>query len=70
MAEDEQDPRWRRSSLSSHRGDDCVEVALIASSVAVRDSKDPDGPRLAVSQPAWAAFVDAARSGGLDVGQR
>ncbi|MFG2908467.1 DUF397 domain-containing protein [Kitasatospora sp. NPDC048286] len=30
----------------------------------MRDSKDPDGPRLDFSPPAWRAFVTASRTGG------
>ncbi|MFI2611252.1 DUF397 domain-containing protein [Kitasatospora sp. NPDC018619] len=31
--------------------------------VPVRDSKDPHGPRLAFSSPAWDAFLTAIRRG-------
>ncbi|WP_433494459.1 DUF397 domain-containing protein [Micromonospora sp. CA-248089] len=57
---------WRTSSRSNDQGL-CVEVAtnVVAAHgvVGVRDSKDPDGPALAVSPPGWAAFVTALRSG-------
>jgi hypothetical protein len=33
---------------------DCVELAGLASAVAVRDSKDPDGARLFLSRAAFA----------------
>jgi len=42
-------------------------VALLAEAVAVRDSKDRGGPVLVFAPEAWAAFVDAAKSGGFDV---
>lgn len=36
---------WRKSSKSSGNGGNCVEVARnLPGIVAVRDSKDPDGP--------------------------
>jgi hypothetical protein len=39
--------KWRKSSLSSGNGGQCVEVASnLPGLVAVRDSKDPDGPKL------------------------
>ena len=38
---------WRKSSYSGANGGNCVEVADGPGSVLVRDSKDPDGPRLA-----------------------
>ena len=40
---------WRKSSYSGANGQ-CVEVAVPApSSIAVRDSKDPQGPSLSFS---------------------
>jgi Domain of unknown function (DUF397) len=41
---------WRKSSYSGRSGN-CVEVARnLPRLVAVRDSKEPDGARLVVSQ--------------------
>ena len=41
---------WRKSSYSSGNGGNCVEVAAGGPGVvAVRDSKDPDGPALVFS---------------------
>ncbi|MET8833731.1 DUF397 domain-containing protein [Micromonospora sp. NPDC004540] len=55
---------WRTSSRSNDQGL-CVEVATNVSAahgvVGVRDSKDPQGPTLAVSPPGWTAFVAAIR---------
>ncbi|MFD3569112.1 DUF397 domain-containing protein [Streptomyces sp. NPDC058667] len=51
---------WRKSSYSSGEGGNCVEVAAHPTTIHVRDSKNPDGPQLAVSPTAWAAFVDVA----------
>ncbi|MFJ8190494.1 DUF397 domain-containing protein [Streptomyces sp. NPDC096094] len=49
---------WFRSSYSSSGdGNDCVEVAITPATIHVRDSKRPDGPRLAVPTASWAAFV-------------
>ncbi|MDG9701350.1 DUF397 domain-containing protein [Streptomyces sp. DH37] len=54
---------WFKSSHSSGSGDDCVEVASCPGTVHVRDSKDKDGPRLAVAPEAWSDFLaHAARS--------
>jgi hypothetical protein len=48
---------WRTSSHSGANGD-CVEVARPAPGViAVRDSKDPGGSRLAFSPGHWTAFT-------------
>ncbi|MFI9358097.1 DUF397 domain-containing protein [Streptomyces lydicus] len=55
---------WHKSSYSGGDGDDCIEIATCPTTVHVRDSKDADGPQLAVPAPAWAAFVAyAARRG-------
>lgn len=57
--------RWRKSTYSSGSGNgDCVEVAdNLPGIVAVRDSKDPEGPVLAFNPDAFRSFVAAARSG-------
>lgn len=52
---------WFKSSYSSSSEiDDCVEVATTPGTVHVRDSKNVPGPRLAVSDAAWAGFVSYA----------
>ncbi|SCF45446.1 DUF397 domain-containing protein [Micromonospora mirobrigensis] len=52
--------RWRKSTRSGPDGGNCVEVAdSLPGVVAVRDSKDPDGPALAFAPAAWRAFVAA-----------
>jgi hypothetical protein len=49
---------WRKASHSGGNGGGCVEVASAPNAlVAVRDSKNPDGPRLAFAPPAWQAFI-------------
>ncbi|WP_318212368.1 MULTISPECIES: DUF397 domain-containing protein [unclassified Streptomyces] len=51
---------WRKSSYSGGEGGECVEVAAHATAIHIRDSKNPDGPQLAVAPAAWAAFVGTA----------
>ncbi|MFH8453758.1 DUF397 domain-containing protein [Streptomyces fungicidicus] len=54
-------PEWIKSSYSSDDGPSCVEVATPdGSHVLVRDSKDPDGPRLALTPATWTAFLPYA----------
>lgn len=48
---------WRKSSYSGNGGADCVEVATGPGAVGVRDSKDPHGPVLVISQGAWTRFL-------------
>jgi hypothetical protein len=56
---------WRKSSYSGGNGGDCIEVApgFLPGAVPVRDSKDPQGPALTFSAPAWESFVAAVRAG-------
>jgi hypothetical protein len=55
---------WRKSSYSGSNGGDCVEVAAtLPDAIAVRDSKDPDGPKLIFTPAAWAAFTATIRTG-------
>ena len=44
----------------------CVEVAFLEGKVAVRDSKDRQGPVLVFNPHEWAAFITAARDGWFD----
>lgn len=58
---------WRKSSYSSGNGGQCVEVATnLPGVIAVRDSKDPDGPALVFTADEWRAFVSGARTGEFD----
>jgi Domain of unknown function (DUF397) len=59
---------WRKSSYSGSGGGNCVEVARFpASGIAVRDSKDPDGPRLVFTPDEWQAFVAGVKTGEFDL---
>ena len=60
---------WRKSSYSGGNGGNCVEVAVLPDGGrAVRDSKDPDGPKLMFSPVEWRTFINAMRSGTFDLG--
>ncbi|MFD9222898.1 DUF397 domain-containing protein [Streptomyces sp. NPDC060064] len=60
-----EDIRWIKSSYSGGSGTECVEVAVSAVDISVRDSKVPHGARLDLLPGAWGEFVDALREGRL-----
>ncbi|MGV9243129.1 DUF397 domain-containing protein [Streptomyces sp. NPDC003710] len=52
---------WFKSSYSSgNDGNSCVEIAIAPRTVHIRDSKNTEGPRLAVSPGAWSVFLPYA----------
>ncbi|MCG5212299.1 DUF397 domain-containing protein [Streptosporangium sp. KLBMP 9127] len=58
---------WRKSSRSSDNGGQCVEVAAnLPGVVAVRDSKNPDGPKLLFTPAEWHAFLGGVKTGEFD----
>jgi hypothetical protein len=60
--------QWRKSSYSGDNGGACVEVARnLPGAVAVRDSKDREGPVLAFAPADWQAFTAAVRAGEFDL---
>jgi hypothetical protein len=62
------DAPWRTSSYSGSNGGNCVEVATLPGrSLAVRDSKNPDGPVLTFSRAEWRSFTAALKLGALDL---
>ena len=54
--------RWRKSSYSGGQGGQCVEVAALQSSVAVRDSKHPNHPALSFSRTAFTELTRKLRA--------
>ncbi|UNS97520.1 DUF397 domain-containing protein [Streptomyces tubbatahanensis] len=59
---------WTKSSYSTGNGA-CVEVKSPAvCSIAVRDSKEPQGPALSFRSAAWDAFVSRVSGGELGAG--
>lgn len=55
--EDGPELKWAKSSHSTNDGPACVEVAAIPGNVLIRDSKNPQGPRLSFEPDAWASFL-------------
>ena len=56
---------WFKAQRSTNNGQ-CVEVASVAGKVAIRDSKDPDGPILIYTPAEFSAFIEGARNGEFD----
>jgi hypothetical protein len=59
---------WRKSAHSSNGGDTCVEVASTEAcacryerSIAVRDSKNPEGHRLHFHPATWRTFTQSLK---------
>jgi Domain of unknown function (DUF397) len=66
------EPDWSRAvwrkSVSSSANNECVEVAgNLHGVVAVRDSKDPRGPRIVFSAAEWRTFARRAKAGHFDL---
>jgi len=56
---------WRKAQRSVGNGA-CVELAPVNGMVAMRDSKDPDGPVLMYTAAEWDAFLHGAKAGEFD----
>lgn len=59
--------RWRKSSRSGNGGNTCVELAALGGRTGVRDSKDPQGGRLAFGPAVFAAFLRDVKTGRHDL---
>lgn len=58
------DLAWRKSSFSGGDGggnDNCVEVALVGTGAALRDSKNTDGPALVIPAAGWCALLTTTK---------
>jgi hypothetical protein len=57
-----------KCTRSGSNGRKCVEVARnLPGVVAVRDSKDPHGPVLAIESAGWREFIADVKAGGHDL---
>jgi Domain of unknown function (DUF397) len=53
---------WHTSTRSGQNGGHCVKVAELPGLIAVRDSKDPDGPTLTFSPEKWRTFTETLKN--------
>ena len=54
---------WFTSSYSNDQGGQCVQAARFTGGMAVRDSKNPEGPTFTFGTPAWRQFISAVAEG-------
>lgn len=52
---------WRKATYSSGSGANCVEVAVLPAGIAIRDSKNPSQPFLAVTADVFARFIGSIK---------
>jgi len=58
---------WRKASYSGDNGGECVEVASVGKAlVAVRDSKNPNGAKLAFNPSGWQSFIQRLSNRTID----
>lgn len=62
------DRDFRKSSWSKNNPKTCVEVAIKAEGVAVRDSKNPEVGTQFYTHDEWRAFVGGVKSGEFEAG--
>lgn len=53
---------WRKASRSKEDGSNCIEMAEFPGAVVIRDSKDPDGPKIFVSRDDFQYLVEVLKS--------
>jgi Domain of unknown function (DUF397) len=55
---------WFKSSFSNGQGGACVECATnLCGIIAVRDSKQPHGPKLLLTPADWHSFIASVKVG-------
>jgi hypothetical protein len=69
-AEDLADAQWRKPRASGTNGSGCFEFARIQTpdgpAIALRDSKDPDGPVLRYTVHELRCLIDGVKGGEFD----
>ncbi|QKW39938.1 DUF397 domain-containing protein [Actinomadura sp. NAK00032] len=57
---------WIKSTRSQQTTDQCVELAGVSGYAAVRDSKDPEGPKLVLEGRTWRNLRNQIKAGTFD----
>ncbi|MET8021401.1 DUF397 domain-containing protein [Streptomyces decoyicus] len=55
-------PKWVKASASDALNE-CVELAVVGENIAMRNSRDPEGPALIFTRGELSAFIDGAAKG-------
>ncbi|SDZ17540.1 protein of unknown function [Micromonospora pattaloongensis] len=69
MSEDLSAVAWRISTKSADSGGSCVEAGPVGDGsgrVALRHSKNPDGPTIVYTRAEWDAFIGGVKDGEFD----
>lgn len=53
---------WRKASRSTSNGGNCVELTPMSSVIAIRDSKDPDGPVVTMKRNDFRRFTEKLKN--------
>lgn len=53
---------WKKATRSNDSGDACVEVGANSEIVAIRDSKDPDGPKIFIDHGEFRHFAGVLKN--------
>jgi hypothetical protein len=53
---------WRKASRSNEDGGNCVEVASVPNTVALRDSKDPNGGNILLSREDFRRLTETLKN--------
>jgi hypothetical protein len=57
---------WRKSS-NSQPDANCIEAASLPDAIAVRDSKNPGGPKFLITPADWRSFTASVKTGRHDL---
>lgn len=68
MIPDFSEASWTKSTRSQQTTDQCVELAGVGGYTAVRDSKDPEGPKFILEGRVWQRLRHQIKAGVFDQG--